>query len=565
MSQSVICPQGHRFPVEEPPGEADVVCPECGSRCDAVSPDNGSARPRGLWGVMKSETASSDPDAGGVRVAGSGSPAEAPKGLWALMGKPATPASPAVDEMIAAPPLEASPDEIPGISENPGDLPPAKGLWALMGGGAKAAPAMETQPDLASSSGNALPEFHAVEIGELRPAGRLSKPSVETADEDEPRTTADETHTTDGLESRPTAEEALVESELDELEVAPLESPADDETEGIAAAEPPPSVEPTFTPQRSRGAVRSAILGGVAVLASGMALLPELYAKIPGTLVGFLALMVGLLAMGEIRRSRGRQTGRNWAGAGITLGILGMLLGPFVFSPLGGELRLRYGRRQTANNLERIGEALNAYYRDHDHFPPGSTHQQKKGGADVPLHNWTTMLLPYLGEDEANLFQKIDLKLPYNHEANRRVMERSVDAFYASGASRQKTQGGFAVTHFAALGGTLDVENVGRVNVGIFGRNSRVRRSDVTDGLEQTLVAGEIAFDFPAWGEPDQYRRIGKGLNKGRDGFGNADRTGAMFLRADGSVKFLSNKVDLGVLRGLSTRNGRENVDRLSY
>ena len=170
-------------------------------------------------------------------------------------------------------------------------------------------------------------------------------------------------------------------------------------------------------------------------------------------------------------------------------------------------------------------------------------------------------MLPYLGKDESAMSEKINLKLPYNHEHNRRIMEHDVEAFLASGSSRKKTQLGFGVTHFAALGGTLDVENVGRVNVGIFGRNSQVKRDDVPDGLEQTLVVGEIAYDFPAWGEPGHYRSIHRRLNEARDGFGNADRTGALFLRADGSVKFLSNKTSLEILRTLSTRNGREKVN----
>jgi hypothetical protein len=421
------------------------------------------------------------------------------------------------------------------VAESGASAESPKSLWALMGKSAATSTPATKASEPTSRPVDAAMEFQAVEISQLQ-----SPVDVERA--------ADETD-----ESDPD----------DELDLAPFESITEEDTETPTIAASP--AEPQFTPQRSRGAVRSVILGGVAVLASALALLPELYAKIPGTLLGFLALMVGLLAMGEIRRSRGRQGGRNWAGTGIALGVLAMLLGPIAFSPLGSELRLRYGRRQTAKNLERVGTALNDYYHDHGHFPPGSIHEQKKGGEDVPLHNWTTMLLPYLGEDEAALHQKIDLKLPYNHETNRRAMERGIDAFYASGSSRQKTQAGFAVTHSVALGGTLDVENVGRVNVGVFSRNSRVKRSDVTDGLEHTLVAGEVAFDFPAWGEPGQYRSIGKGLNTTRDGFGNPDRTGAMFLRADGSVKFLSNKIDLDVLRNLSTRNGREKVERLSY
>ena len=112
----------------------------------------------------------------------------------------------------------------------------------------------------------------------------------------------------------------------------------------------------------------------------------------------------------------------------------------------------------------------------------------------------------------------------------------------------------------------VTVDGVGRANIGIFDRNSNVKRRDVEDGLANTLVAGEIAYDFPAWGTPGVYRAIGKGLNKDRSGFGSSDRSGAMFLKADGSVQFFSNAVDLDVLRKLSTRNGGEQLpENLDY
>ncbi len=170
------------------------------------------------------------------------------------------------------------------------------------------------------------------------------------------------------------------------------------------------------------------------------------------------------------------------------------------------------------------------------------------------------MLLPYLGEDAA--FDKLDLNLPYNKGKNADVMKRRIAAFLASGTDDSPLPNDFAVTHFVALSGQIDVEGVGRVSVGVMGRNSKLRHVDITDGLGNTLVAGEIAYDFPSWGAPGNYRMIGKGLNKGRaGGFGNSDHTGAMFLMADGSVRFISNKVDPQVLRNLSTRNGRESVD----
>ena len=43
-------------------------------------------------------------------------------------------------------------------------------------------------------------------------------------------------------------------------------------------------------------------------------------------------------------------------------------------------------------------------------------------------------------------------------------------------------------------------------------------------------------------------------------GPGTSDRTGALFLSADGSVRFFSKKTSTRVLEMLSTRDGRENA-----
>src|SRR5690606_22486227 len=90
-------------------------------------------------------------------------------------------------------------------------------------------------------------------------------------------------------------------------------------------------------------------------------------------------------------------------------------------------------------------------------------------------------------------------------------------------------------------------------------RSSNVRQSDITDGLSQTLVAGEIPDGYRPWGEPGNWRIIGEGLNRETGSFGNAQRTGAMFLKADGSVQFFANSVSPDVLRRLSTRDGEDN------
>ena len=47
--------------------------------------------------------------------------------------------------------------------------------------------------------------------------------------------------------------------------------------------------------------------------------------------------------------------------------------------------------------------------------------------------------------------------------------------------------------------------------------------------------------------------------------FGNADGTGALFLMADGSVRFFSNKTSRKILEKLSTRDGADFVPEAEF
>ena len=105
----------------------------------------------------------------------------------------------------------------------------------------------------------------------------------------------------------------------------------------------------------------------------------------------------------------------------------------------------------------------------------------------------------------------------------------------------------------------MEVNGGAMANVGIFNRSSQVTQQDISDGMSQTLVAGEIPEGYRPWGEPGNWREIRAGLNQDNTSFGNAQRTGAMFLKADGSVQFLSNQVSLEILKSLSTRDGDDN------
>ena len=85
---------------------------------------------------------------------------------------------------------------------------------------------------------------------------------------------------------------------------------------------------------------------------------------------------------------------------------------------------------------------------------------------------------------------------------------------------------------------------------------------EFTDGTAETLLIGEVNANFRPWGDPANVRDPARGINRSPYGFGGPPRTkGALFGMADGSVRFVSERVSPEVLRALATPDGGEIVD----
>jgi len=106
---------------------------------------------------------------------------------------------------------------------------------------------------------------------------------------------------------------------------------------------------------------------------------------------------------------------------------------------------------------------------------------------------------------------------------------------------------GYALSHYAA-------------NRRVFYDNSRTRIQDVTDGMSNTIMAGEVRENFKPWGHPINWRDPALGINQSPQGFGSPWPGGAQFLLMDGSARFLSDNVDPELLKALSTPAGGEKL-----
>jgi len=97
-------------------------------------------------------------------------------------------------------------------------------------------------------------------------------------------------------------------------------------------------------------------------------------------------------------------------------------------------------------------------------------------------------------------------------------------------------------------------------NSRVLSANSGMDLRKITDGSSNTILAGEVRSDIKAWGDPTNFRDPNLGINASPNGFGSPYLGGAHFLLADGSVRFISEKIDPRTLRALATPSGNETV-----
>lgn len=166
----------------------------------------------------------------------------------------------------------------------------------------------------------------------------------------------------------------------------------------------------------------------------------------------------------------------------------------------------------------------------------------------TPYRSWMTSLLPYI--EQSNLYMAVNQDEPWTSAANRKVFETVVPQYLNPHASSDLSSvDGLGAAHYAG-------------NEKLLGRNSGRDFRTVTDGLSNTIMAGEIGGSPKAWGDPDNLRDPAKGFGTDANQFGSfrPQMNPVLFLMADGSVRLLLNDTDPTVLNALATPDEGETV-----
>ncbi len=288
----------------------------------------------------------------------------------------------------------------------------------------------------------------------------------------------------------------------------------------------------------------------------------------------------------------------------VVIAIIAILIA--LLLPAVQQAREAARRTQCRNNLKQLGLAIHNYESTYSRLPSGGQGTNFKTAPPSTTfgpHSLFSQILPLL--DQTNTYQLFDFRFAYNATpGNIAASQQAIPAFICptnSWRPEPTDQEGFGATDYAAtyyvdLDPTTGVGKKILRKAGSLTREWR-RIAQITDGLSNSIFVvedsgrdermqpGHVYTDpvdgqlrrFWRWAEPDNAIGVSKGVNNNRtpqngpptcpwtlnncgpfEEIFSFHTGGAHVLLGDGSVRFLSESIDLGTLRALVTPNGGE-------
>ena len=201
-------------------------------------------------------------------------------------------------------------------------------------------------------------------------------------------------------------------------------------------------------------------------------------------------------------------------------------------------------------NLRRIGLALEDYHNEHKSYPPAIVYDD----AGKPMHSWRVLILPYLGPEAQQVYEKYDMNQPWDSKENM-VLLNDIPHVYQCPSDGQ-----------AVLGETSYLAVVGRETVISNVQGEPTHRRSISDLPSETMVIMECAGSNVNWLQPKDIpvAALRAGINSRNTGSPASLHTqGVNVLMADQSVVCLPDGFDTEDLRGMATIGGDEYIESL--
>ena len=192
-------------------------------------------------------------------------------------------------------------------------------------------------------------------------------------------------------------------------------------------------------------------------------------------------------------------------------------------------------RTESMNNLRQTVLALHNYESTFGKFPASVlVHESGK------KYSWRIAILPFIEQKE--LYDQYDFTQDWNSPHNRQVTSRMPDVFRSDSDDENST-----TTSWYLLSGVDGI---------VDGENSR-KFGEIHDGLSNTILAVEAKRNVH-WAKPED---IQVSPDRGLPKLGGYYKGGFNAAMGDGSVRFISDKIDPDVLWSLYTASGGEVVN----
>lgn len=282
----------------------------------------------------------------------------------------------------------------------------------------------------------------------------------------------------------------------------------------------------------------------------------------------------------------------------VVIAIIGILIA--LLLPAVQAAREAARRSQCTNNLKQIGLALHNYHDTHKTFPPGGWNEANQGNR----LGYTVFILPFM-ELQA-LYDQFDCEAHNYTGANLLPALNAVSGYFCpscrlkqnTNAGENPTVNGVVqttyTTHYYGVMGAKGINPTipggttsypfdpnptghgGYATNGVLYRNSSNNIAFIIDGTSNTIMVGEISWElansYRSWGRGASgnacasAKNVAFGINVqaytsanfNDVSFGSQHPGGANFAVADGSVRFISETVDMAVYLAAASMNGKE-------